>query len=435
MTRDRKTMATGAAAPAAAPVRSPLWQALCHWHYAAGLILLPFFILLAVTGPIYLFKPQLEPWLYRAQWTVAPQGPAKPASVLEQAALTALPGSQAQAYREPMHADDAAQFTLKDKDGRRQRVWVDPYDAHVTGWTPEDGMFMQRIRDLHGEVLLGPKGGVIMDLVAGWGLVLLLCGVGLWWPRRWSQPGALKPRLKAPGRTFWRDLHAVPAAWGFVAIFGFLLTGLPWTAVTGKRIDALAAFTHSGSPPMGFGPSPLKIEAHAPDAQPVGLDAVVAVSHERLPGAQPWILYPKRPDTAWVIQYQPDLPTQRAYIHVDPYSGKVLGDFRWKEHGAIGKLTAISVSLHQGTLFGRWNYLLNLCTAALVLLVSGTGLWMWWRRRPPGTLGLPAYPVGWVWPAWLRWLVLALGLAMPAFGVSVLLLWAAFGSPSGSAKA
>ena len=35
-----------------------------RWHFYAGLFVIPFMILLSVTGMIYLFKPQLDAWMY-----------------------------------------------------------------------------------------------------------------------------------------------------------------------------------------------------------------------------------------------------------------------------------------------------------------------------------------------------------------------------------
>ncbi|MCY1692472.1 PepSY-associated TM helix domain-containing protein [Exiguobacterium sp. SL14] len=39
-------------------------QSMWRWHFYAGIIFAPIFIILAVTGSIYLFKPQIEDALY-----------------------------------------------------------------------------------------------------------------------------------------------------------------------------------------------------------------------------------------------------------------------------------------------------------------------------------------------------------------------------------
>jgi len=40
--------------------QSVLRQRLWRWHFFAGLLVCPFAILLAVTGSLYLFKPQID---------------------------------------------------------------------------------------------------------------------------------------------------------------------------------------------------------------------------------------------------------------------------------------------------------------------------------------------------------------------------------------
>ena len=34
-----------------------------RWHFYAGLFCIPFILILSITGPIYLFKPQIEAWI------------------------------------------------------------------------------------------------------------------------------------------------------------------------------------------------------------------------------------------------------------------------------------------------------------------------------------------------------------------------------------
>jgi uncharacterized iron-regulated membrane protein len=36
------------------------YRMIWRWHFYAGLFCIPFIILLSITGPIYLFKPQIE---------------------------------------------------------------------------------------------------------------------------------------------------------------------------------------------------------------------------------------------------------------------------------------------------------------------------------------------------------------------------------------
>ena len=61
-----------AAPDEAAPPASSLYRTVWRWHFYAGLLVLPFLILLAVTGGLYLFKDEINGVIYRAYLTVTP---------------------------------------------------------------------------------------------------------------------------------------------------------------------------------------------------------------------------------------------------------------------------------------------------------------------------------------------------------------------------
>ncbi|WP_369056772.1 PepSY domain-containing protein, partial [Burkholderia gladioli] len=54
--------------------RSPQagYRTLWRWHFYAGLFVMPFLVILAVTGTIYCFQPQIEPLLYPHRLIVTP---------------------------------------------------------------------------------------------------------------------------------------------------------------------------------------------------------------------------------------------------------------------------------------------------------------------------------------------------------------------------
>ena len=51
---------------ATAPRAHGLYRAIWRWHFYAGMFVIPFILLLSVTGAIYLFKPQIDRWEERA---------------------------------------------------------------------------------------------------------------------------------------------------------------------------------------------------------------------------------------------------------------------------------------------------------------------------------------------------------------------------------
>jgi uncharacterized iron-regulated membrane protein len=272
------------------------------------------------------------------------------------------------------------QVFLKTAEGTPLTVYVNPHTAAIVGAQRSDRTQMQLAQNIHGTLLIGTPGAVLMELTAFSAFVLIGLGLFLWWPRD-RKGGVFWPRFHLKGRAWWREVHAVPGFYVSVLVLLFLTTGLPWTGITGKIIDQISVATGTGSPP-GFGPSPFKSSAHADRAAPIALDRLVEIARERLPGVPAAIALPRDHSSAAVIRWKAPQPQDRAYIHVDMYSGRVLADYRWKDFGWIGKFVLMAVALHEGTWFGVKNQILNSVVALGVLLLAISGIAMWWKGRP-----------------------------------------------------
>ena len=83
----------------------PDYRAVWRWHFYAGLFCIPFVTVLAMSGSIYLFKPQIEAWIDRDYDNLAIKD--RPASAADQirAALAAVPGSTLNGYEVPETLD------------------------------------------------------------------------------------------------------------------------------------------------------------------------------------------------------------------------------------------------------------------------------------------------------------------------------------------
>lgn len=399
----------------------PPYLRIWRWHFFAGLFLSPTLATLAITGLIYLFKPQAEPALYR-KWLEVPAASQQVSAQAQlESALKAYPGSRLQSIVPGAGPGKTMQVFMRTQKGEPLVVYVSPSDGGIVGAQRSDRTLMQLAHDIHGSLLIGKPGEIIMELTAGWAFILVATGLFLWWPKgRQGWGGILWPRFNAQGRAWWRDLHAVPAFYLSALILLFLSTGLPWTGITGKWISQTANKAGLGSPP-GFGGSPFKSEP-AEGRDPVRLDELVAIARERLPQDAAFHIMPsKNPGGAAVIRWKAPRPQDRAYIHVDSYSGKVIADYRWKDFGPVGKLTLMSVALHEGTWFGKWNQALNSLVAAGVLGLAFSGILMWWKRRPQGAfLAAPNAPGNARLPASLWALTACFCAIVPITGLSLL---------------
>ncbi len=205
-----------------------------RWHFYAGLFVAPIMILLAITGIIYLFKPQLDPLLYRNLMVVETGHHRQSADSLLQQVQQAYPKGQVSQYLPAIATDRSAQFVVKDG-GRELNVFINPYDGQLLGEQDAKNNLQAVARALHGELMVGTIGDRVVELAAGWGIVLVVSGLYLWWPRGKRTGGVLWPRLNARGRLLWRDLHAVTGFWGSALLLLMLLSGMTWTGFWGAK--------------------------------------------------------------------------------------------------------------------------------------------------------------------------------------------------------
>ncbi len=226
-----------------------LYRAVWRWHFYAGLLVLPFLAWLAVTGGAYLFQREIDGWFHRDLLRVetpVPPGAARPPSALVAAALAVLPGQWFR-YTPAAGPGDSANVGIATADGRRVAVYVDPGSARVLGQLPERGTLSWQIRRLHSLKVIGPVARGVIEMAAGWAVVLVATGLFLWWPRG-RRGGVVTVRGRPAERVFWRDLHAVLGL-GVGAILVFLaLTGMPWSVFWGAQVNAWANGSHWGYP-------------------------------------------------------------------------------------------------------------------------------------------------------------------------------------------
>ena len=427
-----------------------------RWHFYAGLFVAPFMIMLSLTGIIYLFKPQLDNLMYSDLLHVTPSHHQLSAEQLQQRVLSHFPQAAVSKYFPPLNAEGSAQFVVQ-QDGHEVNVFVDPYRGEILG--TQDAKFnLQAIaRLIHGELMIGTLGDRLVELAAGWGIMLVVSGLYLWWPRGKSPAGVLWPRFTKRGRVLWRDLHAVTGFWGSVFLLFMLLSGMAWTGMWGKQYaelwntfpaamwndvpksDRQAGELNTGkvqTVPWALENTPMPVSTgehaehmnhgnmHAAPAAPkVSLQQVVNIATER--GIEPGysITQPKTADGVFTVSVFADDPRNDATLHIDQYTGKVLADVRWSDYSTVSKATELSVMLHEGKFFGWLNQLLILLVCLMILLGSISGLVIWWKRRPTGGLGVP--PLRHDLPRWKAAMVIMFGLAVafPLVGASLVVVY------------
>lgn len=450
-------------------------RAVWRWHFYAGLLCIPFVLWLSATGALYLFKPQVESWIDRPYDTLRFDRPAAPAAAQVAAALAAVPGSVLHTYELPPN-DHAAARVIVGTGTREVRVYVHPATLTVLKQVDEDDRLMRVIFRLHGELLLGDRGSLVVELAASWTIVMILSGLYLWWPRNeqggaraWTPrgwAGVLYPRWHLGRRGFWRDIHAVVGFWiSFMALF-LLISGLPWAKnwgayfkeirqITGTAVvkqdwptgradelaDRLAMNAIPDAPPATAPAGEDEHAGHAghthhpgmvmpapgappPDYSP--LDAVLATVAPLHLAPPVLISPPRKTGDGWTAKSDAQNRPLRTVLTLSP-GGRILKREDFNQRHWIDQVVGTAVAAHEGQLFGWANQALGLLTALGLMALSVSGILMWLRRRPRDTpataLCPPPLTRGARHPArsplGFALLLLALAIFLPVLGASM----------------
>ncbi|MCJ2143217.1 PepSY-associated TM helix domain-containing protein [Methylobacterium sp. E-066] len=421
--------------------REAVYRAVWRWHFYAGLLCLPFLISLSATGALYLFKDEINGSLfaYRTRVVIQATAPLGPDRLIFNA-LQVEPDAVPVSYTDPAAPDASAVVTLS-KDGRKRLVYLDPYTGSVLDRVDRDGEFMMVVRGLHSLSYFGPFANALVEVVAGFAIVLVITGLYLWWPR--GQTGGVVSLRGTPNRrVWWRDLHAVT---GLVAGGGLLflaITGLPWSIWWGQQLRTWSNAAGLGQPAILWANRPVSkvpMRARLPDAgwtlqdapvprsqpaaraaEPIGIDQAAAiVTRLGMPRGYELAL-PVGADGVYAAAAYPHDVAQQRLISLDQYTGAPLVDVHFAELGPVGRAVQYGIGIHKGEHWGRANQLAMLAFCLATILLAVTAATMWWKRRPAGGLGVPPWPRDRRVVATVTLVIAALGVLFPLTGLAIL---------------
>ena len=394
-------------------------------------------MLMALTGGLYLYKDSLDGVVYRSLVRVEPRPVATAPSAWVAAAEAGLGGKVIQ-LTAPAEPGRSVRLVV-DQGAAKRTAFVDPHDARLLGSTPDGGV-MQVVKRLHSLDIAGPVANQLVEVVAGWAIVMVATGVFLWWPRGQSG-GVVTIRARPASRLFWRDLHAVTGAFASAAIVFLAVTGMPWSAVWGQQVRKFTNEAGLGKPTPPASASAFGHETHTPqparsDAVPWALqhtemhahhamgppsvDAVVA-SVDASGLGRPYVLsIPQAPGKAWSAAYMPDRIEEVRTLYLDGATGAVIADIGFGDFGPAAKAIEWGISVHQGQQFGQPNKLIMLAGCVSIWLLAVSAGVMWWKRRPRGRLAAPPRPADRRAYVGLALIVGPLGVLYPLVGASLI---------------
>ena len=416
------------------------YTAVWRWHFYAGLFCIPFAVWLSITGAIYLFKPQVESWQDHSYDSLSITGERAAPQAQVTAALAAVPGSVLNAYEMP-DSETAAVRILAGNGKQLTRVYVHPQSLEILKVTQEDDRFMQLVHHLHGDLLLGDKGSMLVELAASWMIVLIITGLYLWWPRNASGlAGIVYPRLNRDGRTFWRDIHSVTGLWVSFFVLFLLISGLPWAKSWGGMLKQVRQIGQTTEVKQDWptGPSSELAQRKANNtavdeheghnmaghvhSNYANLDRMVDVVALQKLAPPVLISPPNKKNPAWSARSDSQNRLLRVNLKLDAATGDIVERKDFSQRPLLDRLIGIGVSVHEGQLFGWFNQLLGVFTALGVITVAVSAVVLWWGRRPVNTLGAPKAPNNQPLPIYMWLLIVALGTLLPLLGLSLIVI-------------
>jgi len=380
-------------------------------HLMSGLLIGSVLLVMAVTGALLAFEPQIVPFAEKNVREVR-----APADGTERLSLNTLL-AKAREGADGKQPSGLMLFSAADKSTAVQfgrgggSLFLNPYDGEVLGPESKLHSAMHFVEDLHRKLALGETGKRVTGICNIAFLLMILSGLYLWWPKQWNA-GSLRAIL-----LFKRNLSGKARDWNWHNVIGFWSSPiLLLTVVTGMIMSFAWAnnllFKMTGTEPPPPQQRPMGLGMKGPEAsrasggvgdnrgareneksrppERVNLDAAFETLQRqfprwqsvnfRLPGGPAQGPVPASPQITAIVVQKGSPSFFRDQLFLDPQTGAVirLEPFAKQSRGRQAR-TWVKF-LHTGEAWGLAGQALMFASALGAVLLVYTGFALSWRR-------------------------------------------------------
>jgi uncharacterized iron-regulated membrane protein len=360
-------------------------------HLLVGVTAGALILFMSATGVLLAFEPQITEWLERDQRVVTPPAGAPRLSVetLLARAREARPDQRPGIVT--LRSDPTASAVVSfGREGGA--LFIDPYRGTVLGGLSPVHDFLHEVVEWHRWLGSRDIGRPITGAATLGFLGLVVLGVYLWWPRRWTRETARRAllfdgRLRGRARDF--NWHNVIGIWCAPILLVMILTGLVMSYQWANNL--LYTLTGNEAPPPAERSAPPSRESQVgerprrDDARvPANLDARWQRAEQQVPD---WVAIslrmPPRPDGPLTFVIQEPVgwhPAPRSQLVLNASTGKVV---KWEPFAGqnLGRrLRAWVRPLHTGEAGGIAGQAVAAVASAGATVLVWTGLSLAWRR-------------------------------------------------------
>jgi uncharacterized iron-regulated membrane protein len=425
-----------------------LWQ----WHFYAALFIAPLLITLTLSGIGYLFYTDVENNVYDDLFFGESEKTEQ--LTIDEGIEKAVEQYKGYSVSKVILLDDPynTRLTMTNEDGDQKYVFLDD-NYEIIGSQNAKQTFSNVMRGIHSSLFVGGTiVNYLVELAACWAIFLLITGLYMTFKRR-----ALKKVQNPTKRQKNKKLHALVGTIITIPMIIVIFTGLPWSAFMGNFIYSVAQDHPSiGNPTLQQQPptsdmseiplatrkneAPTSDDTHAhhgnmsdmtnmSNSNRISVEQLMTKVEEAHISKPYSIIYPTTEEGVYTVSKSSNTgvtgldvsPYEEMTTYFDQYSGILISKVSYQDYGILAKWFTWGIPLHEGHLFGWPNKLINLSVCLSFLFVIFWGFKTWLSRKKEGKLSAPPKASSGLSIGFIIFLVV-LGLIMPLFGISLILV-------------
>lgn len=423
-------------------------------HFYAAWLITPLLITLSLSGIGYLFFTNVEKSIYKHEFFG--DSSVKSTQSLDEAVQQIrdrYPGfniEKISLMEEPYNN----RVTASNADGDSRYIFLDHNNQMVA---EQDAKFTYAnvMRNFHSSLFTGSTFvQYLVELTACWAVFLIVSGVYMTFKKKLLS--RKKNSKKHPLR--FQKTHAFLGLVTAIPLVIIILTGLPWSVFMGNQISTFAQeHPEFGRTELGINPPQSDVneipwatrsldqpasqpDAHAehhahtgaaiPILNQLSLESVIRNAQNENISRPFSVVYPSNEQGVFTVSNGSNTgvtglnvsPNEETTAYFDQYAGNLIARVNYADYGIIGKWFTWGIPLHEGHLFGIANQMLNLIVCLAFLAAIAAGFISWMKKIKPGDFNRPKR-INKPWSIGAVVTLLILGILMPLFGLSVLVIF------------
>jgi len=355
-------------------------------HLWLGLLSGLVFFIMALTGAIYCFQPEISK-LTQPHLTVKKADRSYlPVSRLKEIAASQLPGKKpTRIIYKDRDESVAVHFIRRGKEAYYWSVFLNPYTGEVLKVQDMDKDFFRFMLRGHMYLWLPQDiGKIVTSICMIIFAAMVISGIVLWWPRnRGARKTSFKVKWGASPKRLNYDLHNVLGFYASWVLVFIIVTGLAWSF---ENVMASEYWVFSGGKTR---PKPPVFKSYKNDTGDIApqIDQVLASATAEYPGFEHYqIRLPETDSSSYQVMmyYDEGRFTRTDNLYFNQYTGEKFKPANWGLYADANggeRANRMTYDIHTGGIGGLATRVLVFFTALIAASLPVTGFCIWWGKR------------------------------------------------------